>query len=334
LQTNGHANVTVNSDSGIVASGSKVYVNETEVQESDQQEEGEPITEAEVERTVETAGNDLTGSVESTEAIVHADVHSYANVNADASGETESVTEKVEDEVTCGIIQVEEKMDKDGEGGSCDDLTAGVDSNKEVKFPAEEGITEAVPSVGELEAATQDTSQEIAQGDGLAKDGETDPSVETCMETNSHVGIAEVDGAATESDLKSDSMVEVKTVAPLLSQQNCDSTVETVDKEQLEGPDASQSNETENDIAQAEAKKEVETEVSDVVPFQAAAPSGASTIHDEPQLIDLESRDQTHSIESRSRDISDTIVDQLVSGASQGHGSTVVQKAELFCDKR
>jgi hypothetical protein len=113
----------------------------------------------------------------------------------------------------------------------------------------------------------------------------------------------------------------------LLSQQNCDSTVETIDKEQLERP--CQSNETENDIAQAEAKKEVETQVSDVVPFQAAAPSAASTIHDEPQLVDLESRDQPHSVESRSQDISDTIVDQLVPGASQEHGSTVVQESEL-----
>jgi hypothetical protein len=329
LQTNVHANVAVNSDSGIVASGSEVYVNETEVQESDQQEEGEPITEAEVERTVETAGKDLTGSVESTEEIAHADIHSYSNVSADASGEAESVTERAEDEVTCGIIQVEEKMDKDDEGGSGDDLTTGVDSSKEVKLPAEEGINEAVPSVGELEAATQDTSQEIVQGDGLAKDGETDPSVETSMETNSYVGIAEVVGATTESDLKSDSMMEVKTAAPLLSQQNCDSMVETVDNEQLEGLDAGQSNETENDIAQAEAKKEVETDVSDVIPFQAAAPSAASTIHDEPQLIDLESHDQTHSVESRSRDISDTIVDQLVSGASQEHESTVVQESEL-----
>jgi hypothetical protein len=338
LQTNGHARVVVRSDS--TDSGSEVHANETEGKESGLQEEGEPITAAVV-GVVETAGKDLAGSVEeSTEENVDTD-----EVIADASGKTESVAEKVEGEATCVINQVEDKMGKDGEGGLCDDLTDGVASNEEVKLAPEQGINETVPGVADLAQATEDSSQETLQDDELVEDGKAYPFVETRQENASQFEIAQVDETAAESNLKADRRVEANVAAPLLSQQNCDSSVETVNNEQLEASDVDQLNEIENDVAEAEVMQEVETDVSDAVPLQADAASSASTFHNESQpteLVDggsfnhssplsteLEHCDHAHTEENRSREISDTTVGQLVSGASLGHGSAVVGEAEL-----
>jgi hypothetical protein len=339
LQTNGHARVAVSSDS--TDSGNEVHANEPEGKESDQQEEGQPITEAGV-GLVETAGKDLADSVEgSTKENADADVNGYVKVSADASGKTESVAEKVEGEATCVINQVEEEMDKDGEGGPCDDVTAGVASNEEVKLHPEQGINETVPCVADLAHASQETLHD----DELVKDGGTYPFVETSQENNSQFELAQVDETAAESDLKAVSRVEVNVAAPLLSQQNCDSSVETVDNEQLEASDVDQLNEIENDVAEAEAMQEVETDVSNAVPLQADPASSASTYHNEPQpteLVDggsfkhssplsteLEHCDRALTEENRSQEISDTTADQLVSGASLEHGSAVVGEAEL-----
>ncbi|KAK3133701.1 hypothetical protein QOZ80_6AG0539890 [Eleusine coracana subsp. coracana] len=383
LQTNGHTHFAVSSDSSIVASKSEVHANGTEGQETDQQEGCAPITKTVEEGVVEAADRDCAVSAEysaeeqvdadghsspitktveegvveaadrdcavsaedSAEEQVDADGHSYAKVSTDASREPEAVIENVEGKATCGILQVEEEVDKDGEGGSCDDFTAAVASNEEIKLPAADAADEAVPGAAELEDATGDTSQDIVHSDGLVKDGEADSSVETSQDNDIQVEIAQVDETAAESDLKNGSMVEVSTTAPLLSQPNCDSVVETVDNQDLGAPDVDQPSEIVNDVAEAEIMQEVNTEVSAAVPLQAAAASPASTSHNETQpteLIDggsfkhssplateLESCDHAHTEESTSRKISNTTADQLVSDVVLEHGSTVVGQAEL-----
>ncbi|XP_062200102.1 uncharacterized protein LOC133902505 isoform X2 [Phragmites australis] len=343
LQTNEHIHVAMSAESCIVASESKVHANEMKGQESDQQEEGAPTIEAEVlEGVLEAAGRNCAGSVEEP-------------IEVDASGEPEAMIESVECEATCGILQLEDKMDKDGEGSSCDDCTAGFAcSNEEVELPMEDGINEAVPDVDELEEVTDNASQEIVQGDGLVKDGvsigmlhslksESGPSVESNQEQKVQVEVSTGDEITSESELKADSVVEVNTAAPLLSQQKCDSAVETVEHVQLEAPAVGQANDIVNDVAEAEPQKEVAIDV-DGVPLQAPAASAASTFHNEPRPIDLvgsdsfkysspatqlESCDHVHTEDSRSREIYDTTVDQLVSDASLECGTAVADEAEL-----
>ncbi|XP_062194370.1 uncharacterized protein LOC133897597 [Phragmites australis] len=284
LQTNGHIHVAMSADSCIVVSESKVHANETKGQKSDQQEEGAPTTEAEVlEGVLEAVGRNYNAdSVEEpVEEEVDANGLSYAEGSFDVSGEPEAVIEKVEGEATCGILQLEQKMDKEDEGSSYDDCTAGVAcSNEEVELPVEEGINEAAPDIGELEEVTENTSQEIVQGDRLVKDGvcigvlhslkpESDPSVESSLEQKVQVEVSTADETASKSDLKADNVVEVNTEAPLHSQQDCDSA-KTVEHEQLEAPSVGQANEIYNDVAEVEPKKEVEMEVVGAVPLQAA----------------------------------------------------------------
>ncbi|RLN33125.1 uncharacterized protein C2845_PM03G01730 [Panicum miliaceum] len=361
-QTNGHISVALSSDS----SESEVHAIETGGQETNQQEEGAQPTQDEVlEGLLEAADRNCEGSVEELiEEEVNVDGHSNAEGGADASRESENVDKQVEGEATCGILQLEEKLGN-GVDSSCDDCISSVVSyNEGVELPVEKAINEAVPDMCELEEVTENTSQETVQGevkDGVSicalhslKPEESDPSVKSSLEHDVQAEVATVDETAAESDLKADNVVEVETAAreveetevkdeadlpPFLSQQNCESSTETVEHEKIEAPSAGQPNVTENDVAEVEPTKEHEREVVDAVPLQEA-----STFHNEPRSIDLvdsdsinhsslvtelESCDHVHTEESRSREISEIAVEKLVSGASLEHGTTVGNEAEI-----
>jgi hypothetical protein len=318
-----------------------------------------------LEGLLEAADRNCEGSVEELiEEKVNADGHSNAEGGADASRESENVDKQVEGEATCGILQLEEKLGN-GVDSSCDDcISAVVSYNEGVELPVGKAINEAVPDMCELEEVTENTSQETVQGevkDGVSictlhslKPEESDPSVKSSLEHNVQAEVATVDETAAESDLKADNVVEVETaareveetevkdeadLAPFLSQQNCESSTETVEHEKIEAPSAGQPNVTENDVAEVEPTKEHEREVVDAVPLQEA-----STFHNEPRSIDLvdsdninhsssvtelESCDHVHTEESRSREISETAVEKLVSGASLEHGTMVRDEAEI-----
>ncbi|KAK8460065.1 hypothetical protein SEVIR_2G267800v4 [Setaria viridis] len=365
-QTNGHICAAMGGDSCIVASESEVHAIETEGQETDQQEEGAPTTEAQVlQGLLEATDRNCAGSVEElTGEEVDAGGHSNAEGSADASGEKEPMDKQAEGEATCGsLLQLEEQLGKDGVDDSCDECMPGVvSSNEEVELPVEKGTNEAVPAVCEPEEVTENTSQETMGGDGLVKDGdsictlhslepESDPS---SLEHKVQAEVATVDDTAAESDFKVDNVVEAKTAAceveemevkdeadlgPSLSQQNCESSTETVEYEKIETPGV----EIENDVAEVESKEEVERKVVDAVSLQEAAASEASTFHNEPRSIDLvdsdsvnhsspatelESCDHVHIEESRSQEISKTTVEQVVCGAPLEHGSMVANEAE------
>jgi hypothetical protein len=361
-QTNGHIYVALSADSCIVASESKAHSFETDGQETDQQEEEAPKTEAEVlEGVLKPTEGNCAGSVE--ELIgeeVDADGHASVEGTTDASGEQEANPMQVVGEATGGILEFEEvDMGKDGEEGLCDDSTVG-----------KEKIDEAVPSVnvGESEEVTENISQDTMQG-GLAKDGVyigtihikpgSDPYVESSLEHKVKVEVDLVDEITAESDLKAENMVEVRTshevdeievkelafadeanVAPLHPQQDCESVMETIEHEKVEAPGVSQPHKIDNS-SKVELKKEFEMEVDDTVPFQEAA---ASVFHHEPRSIDLvendsgnhsspttvlESCDHVQTEESRSQEISMTTVEQPICSASLEHGTMVVDEVEI-----
>uniref|UniRef100_A0A0A9CIE7 Uncharacterized protein n=1 Tax=Arundo donax TaxID=35708 RepID=A0A0A9CIE7_ARUDO len=282
LENNGHIQVAMSADSCLVATESMVHANEMKGKESVQQEEEAPTTEVKVlEGGVQAVGRNCAGSVEEPiEEEVDAHGDSYVGGRADASRVPEAVIEEVEGEATCGILQMEEKMDKGGEESLCNDCTAGIAcSNEEVEHPLEEGINVAAPDVGELEEVTENRSGEIVQGDESVKDEVSicilhslKPESDTCVEsTREHKGQLQVStGVETASDsiLKADNVVEVNTAAPLLSQQICDSA-ESVGHEQLEPLSIGQASEIENDVAEAEPNKVVGVEVVNAVSLEA-----------------------------------------------------------------
>ncbi|KAG2644318.1 hypothetical protein PVAP13_2KG411495 [Panicum virgatum] len=342
-QTNGHICVALSSYSCIVASESEDRAIETEGQETNQQEEGaQPAKDEVLEGLLEAADRNCEGSVEELiEEEVNADGHSNAEGGADASRESD-VDKQVQGEATCGIFQLEEKQS----------------SNEGVELPMEKVTNEAAPDMCEPEEVTENMSQDTVQGE--AKDGvpictlhslkpeESDPSVKSSLEHNVH------DGTTAESDLRADNVVEVETaareveeievkdeanLAPFLSQQNCEPSTETVEHEKIEAASAGQSNVIENDVAEVEPKKEHEREVVDAIPLQKA-----STFHNEQRSIDLvdsdsinhsimvtelESCDHVHTEESRSREISETAIEKLVSGVSLEHATMVGDEAEM-----
>jgi hypothetical protein len=347
-------------DSCIVASESPVHAIETEGQETDQPEEGAPTTEPEVlEGPLEASDRNCAGSVEEvTVEEIDAGGRSCTEGSADASGEPEAMAKQVEDEVTCGILQLEEKLGKDGVDVSCDDCVPVVaSSNEEVELPVEKGTNEAVPDVCEPEELTENTSRETMGGDGLVKDEVSicmlhspDPSIKSNLQ---HKVQAEVDTTA-ESDLKEVDVVQAKTAAceveemepkddadldPSLSLQNCESATETVEYVKIETPGT----ETENDVAEVESKEDVERKAVDTVPLQEAAASAASNLHIEPRSIDLvvsdginhsspstelKSCDHVSIEESISREMSKTTVEQVLCDASLGNETMVVNEAE------
>jgi len=231
-QTNGHICVALSSDSCIVASESEDRAIETEGQETNQQEEGaQPAKDEVLEGLLEAADRNCEGSVEELiEEEVNADGHSNAEGGADASRESD-VDKQVQGEATCGIFQLEEKQS----------------SNEGVELPMEKVTNEAAPDMCEPEEVTENMSQDTVQGEAKdrvpictlhsLKPEESDPSVKSSLEHNVH------DGTTAESDLRADNVVEVETaaieveeievkdeanLAPFLSQQNCESSTETV----------------------------------------------------------------------------------------------------------
>ncbi|CAN6211130.1 unnamed protein product [Urochloa humidicola] len=353
-QTNGHICAAMSANSCLVASQPEVHAIETEGQETDQQEEGGPTNEAE--GLLDASDRNCSGSVEELLGEeVDAGGHSNAEGIADASGEPEG-------EATCGILQLEEKLvGQDGIDGSCD-------CSMSVEVPVEKGINEAVPDICVPEEVSENTSQEPVLGDGLVKDGvsictlhslkpESDPSFKSSLQHKIQAEVATVDETAAESDLKADNVVEAEIatheveetqvkdeadLAPFSSQQNCESSTETVECEKVEASGVGQGNETENGVA-VEPKELVEREVLDAVPLQEAADSVASTFHIEPRSIDsvdsdsinhsslateLKSYDHVHIEESRSRESSKTTVEQVVCGGYLEHGTTVAAEAE------
>ncbi|KAG2635883.1 uncharacterized protein LOC120661102 [Panicum virgatum] len=345
-QTNGHICVALSSDSCIVASESEVRAIEKEGQETNQQVEGAQPTKDEVlEGLLEAADRNCEGSVEELiEEEVNADGHSNAEGGADASRESENVDKQVQGEATCGILQLEEKLS----------------SNEGVELPVGKATNEAVHDMCELEEVIENKSQETVQGE--VKDGvsictlhslkleELDPSVKSSLEHNIQAEVATID----ESDLRAEYLVEVETaareveeievkdeadLAPFLSQQNCESSTETVEHEKIEAATSGQPNVIENDVAEVEPKKEHEREVVDAVPLQEALTFhneqssidlvGSDSINHSSPVTELESCDLVHTEECRSREISETAVDKLVSGVSLEHETMVGHEAEM-----
>uniref|UniRef100_A0ACD5YGK3 Uncharacterized protein n=1 Tax=Avena sativa TaxID=4498 RepID=A0ACD5YGK3_AVESA len=122
---------------------------------------------------------------------------------------------------------------------------------------------------------------------------------------------------------------------------NDHSSIQTGKHEQLELPGAGVADKSDNVVVEAEPRKEVETEVVDVVPLHVPAPS---TDHNEPRSVDfinndrinhlnpnteLESSDDVQARECSSQEISSTTVDQVISGVSGEHGTAVTDDAEL-----
>ncbi|CAN6218193.1 unnamed protein product [Urochloa humidicola] len=358
-KTNGHICATMSADSCLVASQSEVPAIETEGPETDRQEEEDPTNEAEVLGQLEASDRNCSCGVEEIiEEEVDAGGCNTAEGIADASGEQEAMAKQVEGEFTCGILQLEEKLGEDGIDSSCDDSLP-------VELPVEKGINEAVLGICEPEEVTKNTSQETVLGDGLVKDGvyictlhslkpESDPSFKSSLQHEVQAEVATVDETAAKSDLKADNVVEAKIathgveetevkaeadLTPFSSQQNCESSTETVVCEKVEAPAV------ENGVAEVELKELVETEVLEAVPSQEAADSAVSTFHNEERSIDLvdsdsinhsspanelKSYDYVHIEESRSRDISKATVEQVVCGASSEHRTMVDDEAKII----
>ncbi|CAN6174825.1 unnamed protein product [Urochloa humidicola] len=356
-KTNGYICATMSADSCLVASQAKVPAIETEGPETDRQEEEGPTNEAEVlEGLLEASDRNCSGGGEEIiEEEVDAGGCNTAEGIADASGEPEAMVKQVEGEVTCGILQLDEKLGEDGIDSSCDD-------SMPVELPVEKGTNEAVPGICEPEEVTENTSQEPVLGDGLVKDGvsictlhslKPDPSFKSSLQHEVQAEVATVDETTAKSDLKVDNVVEAKIatheveetevkaeadLTPFSSQQNCESSPETVVCEKVEAPGV------ENGVAEVELKKLVETEVLEAVPSQEAADSAVSTFHNEQRSIDLvdsdsmnhsspanelKSYDHVHIEESRCRDISKATVEQVVCGASLEHGTMVDDEAKI-----
>lgn len=105
---------------------------------------------------------------------------------------------------------------------------------------------------------------------------------------------------------------------------------------QLELPGAGVADKSDNVVVEAEPRKEVETEVVDVVPLHVTADSAG---HSEPRSIncnnddgpdtEFESSDHVQAMESSSQETSSTTSDQVLSGASGEHGTAVTGDAEI-----
>ncbi|KAL5658579.1 hypothetical protein ACJX0J_031742, partial [Zea mays] len=269
-QTNGHIYVASGADSFIIASESKSHSFETDGQETDQQEEEVPQTEAELldgvlkptERNCARSVEELIGEE------VDTDGHPSVDGTADASGEQEAKPMQVEGEATCGILEFEE-VDKDGEDSLCNDCMVGVvSSNEETELPMKERTDEAVPSVnvGESEQVTEDTSQDIMQG-GLARGvfigtifvkPVSDPHVESSLVHKVKAEVHLVD-EITAADLKAENMVEVKR------------TDREVDEIEVKAPGTHEI----GNSSEVEPKEEFEMEVDDAVSLHEAAASAS-----------------------------------------------------------
>nr|CAB3457444.1 unnamed protein product [Digitaria exilis] len=346
-QANGHICVSLSADSCIASSESEVHAIEREGQETDQQGEGAPTTEAEVEGVVEVADRNCAGNVE--ELIgeeVGVDGHNNAEGSADdASAEPKAMVEQVESEATCGILQLEENLSKDGVESLRDDcISGGISSNEEVELPVEKGINEVVRDICEPEDATENASQagELVDGVSICTPHSLKPESDLCMksslERKDQADVATVDGTAAESDFKVDNVVEAKMAAceveetevkseadpPFLSQEDCESSTETVESEKVEAPGIGQANEIENDVEGVEPKEEGDSEVSNAVPSQEAAASATSSFHSESRsikFVDIEA--------SSSQEIPKGTIEQLACGTSLENGTMVADEAGI-----
>ncbi|WVZ65414.1 hypothetical protein U9M48_014779 [Paspalum notatum var. saurae] len=295
----GEGDATLSADSYIIASDSKVHGIEMEEQDTDPQAEEAPTTEPEIsEGVLKATDRNCAGSVEELIGEVGEEVdacgHSSVEGSVDASREQEAVVSQAEVEATCGVLQLE------GAGVVC--------SNVEIELPVEKEINEAVPNV--------------------------DESVRIGSENKCNAEESASNEITAESDLKAENVVQVRTVAceveetevkelddsnvdPLLSQQDSESALETVDRGKIE---------IDND--EVELKKEavdaapVEKKTNDLHLLDCdSMTSSSATV--------LESSDHVHAEDSRSLEISKTTVEQLICGASLDHGTVVTGEAEI-----
>ncbi|KAJ1290221.1 hypothetical protein BS78_02G226500 [Paspalum vaginatum] len=294
-------------------SDSKVNAIEMEEQETDRQEEA-PTTEPEIsEGLLKATDRNCVGSVE--ELIgegEEVDASGSVEGSADASREQEAMVNQAEGEATCGVLHLE------GADVVC--------SNVEIELPVEKDIIEAAPNVDE---SMQSGSTEDGVSIFTIRSKASAPSIESIPENACNAEVAASNEIAAESDLKAENVVKVGTVAceveetevkeldanvaPLLSQQDCESALGTVDYGKSE---------IDNEV---ELKKEVvdavaiEKNPNDLVDRDIIASS--ATV--------LEFSDHVPPEDSRSREISTTTVEQLVCGASLKHGTVATAEAEI-----
>ncbi|KAL6844749.1 hypothetical protein ACP4OV_025408 [Aristida adscensionis] len=299
VQLNGHIHVAKNSESCASAFEPKDSVIENKAQESDQ-EQGAPVATEDNVLEGQLEADDKNSGAGCTEEPIEVDDvdtngHSYSEASGDASGEPKLVME-VEDGVTCGILQLEDKMGK-GSEDTQPESDPSVESSQEQKFKIEE----------------------VAKDDEIA---ESNLKADNVIAVADRVEISNINSTCDveESEVKSFSFTEVAHSAL----QNCKAVVETGEDEQLEASDIG-----------LEPKEEVVMEVVDADPSQASAASGAELEHPSPGVelehscpgAELKSCELVRNNESRSREISN--IDRVVSGDSLVRGTSASDEAEL-----